>query len=91
MHYNILVLAYSAPADRKNHKKSRPGASYISTYIKNHIMYLNKVIECIFPLYFKNTTFIIFIILIYIKYRTRFVLKKIFINFKNLDDFQKIT
>ena len=54
MHYNILVLGYSAPADRKNLKKSRLGASYISTYIKNHIMYLNKVIECIFPLYFKN-------------------------------------
>ena len=87
MHYMVLILAYSAPADRKKHKNTRSCTSYISTYIKNHMVYINKVRECIFPLYFKNTTFIIFIILKDIKYRTRFVLKKIFINFKNLNDF----
>ena len=36
MHYMVLILAYSAPADQKNHKNTRSRTSYISTYIRKH-------------------------------------------------------
>ena len=34
MHYMVLILAYSAPADRKNHKNTRSCTPYLNSIIR---------------------------------------------------------